>query len=126
MKKIYVVLVADRNPHIRDFVQRELKEEGHRVFTAKNADQLKGWILRPIQLDVLVIDPNMMGIENHEQIRNLLALRPKIPVVFHCFEPDCTSLKDIVEKVIFVEKSGQSVDTIKDIIGSLLSPTVSV
>jgi DNA-binding NtrC family response regulator len=121
MKKIFTILVADRNPHIRDFVQRELKEAGHRVFTAKNAAQLKGWILRPIQMDALVIDPNIPGMDNYEELRLLLTLRPELPVVFHCFVPDTASLRDLTEKVVFVEKSGHSIDAVKEKIEWLLT-----
>lgn len=125
MKRKYVVLVADRNPRIRDFVQRELLSEGHRVFTAENAGQLRSWILRPAQLDALVIDPNMPGIDSFEQIRALLALRPGLPVVFHCLVPDCGWSNGSADRVRFVEKSGQSVDAVKAQIASLLAPVVS-
>jgi DNA-binding NtrC family response regulator len=124
MKKKFTILVADRNPHIRDFVQRELKEAGHRIFTAKNAAQLKGWILRSIQLDAVVIDPNMPGMDNNEELRLLLTLRPELPVVFHCFAPDTVALKDLTEKVVFVEKSGHSIDAVKEKIEWLLTPKV--
>lgn len=126
MKRKYVVLVADRNPRIRDFVQRELLFEGHRVFTAENASQLKSWILRPTQLDALVIDPDMPGIDSFDQIQTLLAFRPGLPVVFHCLAPDCDWAKGVADKVRFVEKSGQSVDAVKEQIASLLAPAMSV
>jgi DNA-binding NtrC family response regulator len=126
MKKIFTILVADRNPHIRDFVQRELKEAGHRVFTAKNAAQLKGWILRPIQMDALVIDPNIPGMDNYEELRPLLTLRPELPVVFHCFAPDTVVLRDLAEKVAFVEKSGHSIDAVKAKIERLLASKVLI
>lgn len=121
MKRESVVLVADRNPRIRDFVRRELSLEGHRVFTAEDAGQLKSWIQRPFKLDALVIDPNMPGIESREQIRTLLSLRPALPVVFHCLAPDCSVLLGLAGKVVFVEKSGQSVDALKVQIKTLLS-----
>ena len=126
MKKIFTILVADRNPHIRDFVQRELKEAGHRVFTAKNTAQLKGWLIKPIQLDALVIDPNMPEMDNYEELQPLLMLQPKLPVVFHCFAPDTVVLRDLAEKVAFVEKSGHSIDAVKAKIERLLASKVLI
>lgn len=126
MKKQYVVLVADRNPRIRDFVLRELKSEGHRVVTAENIGQLKSWITRSAQLDALVIDPNMPGMDSSEQIKVLLSLRPNLPVVFHCFAPDCSILGSLSEKVVLVEKSGQSVDAVKQQIQTLLAAALPV
>ncbi len=126
MKKQCVVLVADRNPHIRNFVQRELTIDGYRVFTAENAGQLKSWIIRTAKLDVLVMDPNMPGIESREQVRSLLSLRPALPVIIHCHSPDCSTLRGIAGKVAIVEKNGNSVDEVKEQISHLLASRLSL
>ncbi|MGD9211760.1 MAG: response regulator [Desulfobacteraceae bacterium] len=126
MKKQYVVLVADRNPRIRNFIQRELTSEGYRVFTAENAGQLKSWIIRPVQLDALVIDPNMPGIDSREQIQTVLSLRPALPVVIHCLSPDFTELRNLTKRNVFVEKSGHSVDLVKKQIELLLVQPVAL
>lgn len=121
MKKDQVILVADRNPRIRDFIQRELKSEGHRVFTAENADQLRSWINRPGQLDVLVIDPDMPGLDDEEQLGLMLSVRPTLTVIFHCLVSELCTLKCPERQVAFVEKSGQSVDVLKQKIGWLFN-----
>ncbi len=121
MKNQCVVLVADRNPHIRKFIQRELAIDGYRVIAAENAGQLKSWILRTARLDVLVMDPNMPGIESREQVRSLLSLRPALPVIVHCHSSDCFALQGIAGKMAIVEKNGNSIDEVKEQISHLLA-----
>ncbi len=125
MKSQYLILVADRNPRIRDFVQRELKTDGYRVYTVENFDQLKNWLSRPGILHILVIDPSMIGLENRNQLEGLLVNRPAMPVIFHCMASDCLDLEPAERCVFFVEKSGQSVDIIRQRIESLFHPATA-
>lgn len=122
MKDCYLILVADRNPRIRNFVRRELNSAGHRVFTAENYDQMKHWIIRPGPLDILVIDPNMSGLDEPSQLENVLMGRPTLAVIFHCMASDYFDLSQSGRKVLFVEKSGQSVDFLKASIAMLFEP----
>lgn len=125
MKNPYLILVADRNPRIRDFIQRELKYDGHRVFTVENYDQMKNWITRPGPLDILVIDPNMSGLDDHAELESILLGRPTLSVIFHCMASDYLDLSAGERKVLFVEKSGQSVDLLKQRIGMLFDTALT-
>ena len=113
MNRPYTVLIADRNPRIRDFLQRELNSEGHRVVTAKNCDQLKKWLDKPVQLDALVLDPNMPGLESNDQLVSLVNQRPSLPIVFHCLASDCAAATLQIKHMTFVEKKGDSIDDLK-------------
>ncbi len=113
MENEYVILVADRNPRIRTFLQRELESEGHRVYTAESVDQLKKWFHRPSRLDALVIDPDMPGLGTSTHLADLLAMRPQLSVIFHCMIRDGFALRTPGRVLAFVEKSGQSVDMLK-------------
>jgi len=108
------VLIGDRNPRIRNFLQRELNSAGYRAVAAQNGAQLKSWLGRPIQLDVLVLDPDMPGVDTIDQLTALMAIRPDLPVVFHCLVtgPDSPPQLDN-HKTIFVEKTANSVDHLK-------------
>ena len=124
IKRQCVILVADRNPRIRDFIERELNLEGYRVFSLENADQLKSWFDRQTRLDAVVIDPTMPGFDNEDHLERLFGLRPDVPVVFHCLSSDRPSLADYRAKVGFVEKSGHSVDALKQLIRQLIGDSV--
>lgn len=120
MKTPYLILVADRNPRIRDFVQRELKSDGYRVYTVENYDQLKNWITRHGPLDILVIDPNMSDLDDRTQFETIMKGRPALAVIFHCMASDYPDLSGSQRKVFFIEKSGQSVDLLKQRISMLV------
>lgn len=120
MKFPSVILVADRNPRIRDFIQRELRSLGYLVVTADNGEQLQDWIQHAGRLDMLIIDPDMPGMDNDAMLSHLLLVRPSLPVIFHCLSCDCISLRTPERRVRFVEKSGNSVDALKQEIWLLL------
>lgn len=120
MKREYIILVVDRNPHIRDFLQRELRSEGHRVYTAESADQLKQWFHQPSRLDALVIDPDIPGLDSTAHLSDMLSMRPKLAVIFHCLIKDGFALQTSDRLLAFVEKSGQSVDMLKDQLRTIL------
>lgn len=121
MKNEYVILVADRNPRIRNFLQRELRSEGHRVYTAESVDQLKQWFHRPSRLDALVIDPDMPGLGSKAHLSDLLSMRPKLAVIFHCLIKDGFAVRAPGRVLAFIEKSGQSVDLLKHQLRSILT-----
>ena len=120
MENQRVILIADRNPRIRDFVQRELKSDGHWVFAAENGDQLKNWLCRPGRIDVLVIDPDMPGVEGDLHLNRMLAMRPNLAVILHCLASDSSLRFSDRPNMLLIEKSGQSVDLLKQKIRTIL------
>ena len=121
MKNEHVILVADRNPRIRNFLQRELKSEGHCVYTAESVDQLKQWFYRPSRLDALVIDPDMPGLDSKTHLSDLLSMRPGLAVIFHCLIKDGFSVRAPGRVLAFIEKSGQSIDLLKQQLRTILA-----
>ena len=126
MNNEYVILVADRNPRIRNFLQRELGSEGHRVYTAESVDQLKQWFHRPSRLDALVIDPDMPGLGSKTHLPDLLQMRPKLAIIFHCLIKDGFEVRAPGRVLAFIEKSGQSVDLLKRKLRKILMETGQV
>lgn len=56
MSKRYHVLIADKNPHIRDFLKREFTTAGYVVRLAESSAQLLKMVYGPTRLDLLIID----------------------------------------------------------------------
>lgn len=119
-----VILVADRNPRIRDFVQRELKSDGHQVFGAENGNQLRSWLCRPGRIDVLVIDPDLPGVEGEAHLMRLLSVRPNLTVILHCLADNSAFRLSDHSNILLIEKSGQSIDQLKLKIHSVLLDVV--
>ncbi|NNK00066.1 MAG: hypothetical protein HKP58_06595 [Desulfatitalea sp.] len=113
--------MADRNPHIRNFVQRELGAAGYRVYTAETADQLGNWLRRPGRMDALVIDPDIPGLANADHLNRLLCARPELAVIFHCLAADCRALPYAGRNTVYVEKCAQSVDLLKEKLHAVFS-----
>lgn len=120
-----IILVADRNPRIRNFVERELRGEGYRVHTAENVFELTQWITSGRSPDLLILDPDLPGGAAEDHIWPLLARHPHLPVVFHCLSADLPMPMPRMACTIIVEKSANSIDLLKRQIEMLLTTSNS-
>ncbi len=112
MQKKFLILIAERNPHIRNLVRRELVAEGYDVFTVENVLQLKNWFSLRREPDVLVLDPELSGNEEHN-IWELLETYPQLPVIIYCLCPDQWIGMRGPNRSALVEKNGNSITFLK-------------
>jgi DNA-binding NtrC family response regulator len=119
MTKKYHIIIADRNPRIRNYLTRELSGEDYKVFPVKTVEQLRNWIIHHYPLDLLVLDPCFLEDDGGKKLDDLLGQIPSVPVIFHCLPADNPALKHQRLRPVFVEKSGTSVITLKQNIRSL-------
>lgn len=80
------IAITDRNPHVREFLCRELAEAGHRAGALAGATQLLEALSgsRPPQL--VVLDPEAVGPRLAEVAKRLKAQAGRVSVVLHVFE----------------------------------------
>lgn len=123
MKNEYIILVADRNPRIRDFMERELRKEGYRVAMVETVAHLMHWLTPGRLPDLLVLDPDLPGGGTEEQIWPLLTRFSHLPVVFHCLSTDIPMPMPSMACTVIVEKSASSIDLLKRQIKLLLNST---
>lgn len=64
MKTDFTVLIADRNPHVRCFLKRELAAEGLHVIIAESGQEILKWSFGPQPLDLVVIDPDLQDMDS--------------------------------------------------------------
>jgi DNA-binding NtrC family response regulator len=121
MQKNAIVLVADRNPRIRGFLERELGAAGYRVYTVDSVSRLINWIGHDELPDLLVLDPDLPGGAAEDHIWPLLARHPRLPVVFHCLPADIPMPMPRMISTVIVEKSADSIDALKRQIALLLN-----
>ncbi|MEE4112575.1 MAG: response regulator, partial [Desulfobacteraceae bacterium] len=101
------ILIADRNPHIRGFLRRELEASGYNVSLVKNGKELLNLIYSRIRIDLLVLDPDFPGVESIEMARKIVSRIPQLPVVLFCIRGN-EDISDFHEGNVFlVEKNGQ-------------------
>ena len=120
MKKNFTLLIADRNPHVRKFLQREMTAAGYRVQLADTAREVLKWAFDRGPLDLIILDPDLPDADEAHVLEHLLNRIPVLPVVVHTYPPEYQSDSKDMNDVIFVEKKGNSVERLKQVVHETL------
>jgi len=121
------IAITDRNPHVREFLCRELADLGHFAGALASAAQLLEALSGPKPPQVLVLDPEAAGTRLAEVALRLKERAGKVLVVLHVFEgeeprpgfegalivekePDIAALKAAV-KVLAAQLGADGTDT---------------
>ena len=124
MKNLPTILIADRNPYVRRFLQRELTNAGYKVLPAENGRQVLYWIDRHPSLDLAILDLDLPDMEADALFEHLRHHIPTIPLVVHS-HPDDNIRALNGNGVYFVEKKGNSIEGIIRMVGHILAAGVS-
>lgn len=116
-------MIADRNRHVRGFLKREMIKEGYHVREAKNGREILKEIYTHEHLDLLIFDPDLPDINISTMLEKLEDRIPALPVVIHAFPSDDMDDPDILKKVPFVEKRGDSIEHLKSVVLEVLLKT---
>ncbi len=112
-KNKFAILITDRNRHVREYIKRELINEGYEVYLAKNGDEVKNLIYSPIPLDLLILDPELPSISDRELYKEIQDRVPPLPIIIHAFA-DFEFPKNLEQILIFqVEKKSGSIEPLK-------------
>lgn len=123
MVKSNNILVADRNPHIRNFLRRELAACGYRVFMVENAKNLLKLIYSRSRIDLLILDPDFPGMEVIGTASKIANRIPQLPVVLFSIMGNDDISAFNAGNIFLVEKNGQSIDILKAVIQDILKDT---
>jgi DNA-binding NtrC family response regulator len=116
VKTNFTLLIADRNPHVRTFLQREMTAAGYRTRLAENARQVLKLAFKGEPLDMIILDPDLPDADETHMLEHLLDRIPMLPVVMHTYPSEYgIGLKD-KKDVVFVEKGGRSVERLKQVV----------
>jgi len=120
VKKDITILIADRNPHVRKFLQREMTAAGYRVQLADNAREVLKWAFHHEPLDLIILDPDLPDADENHMLQHLLNRVPALPVVVHTYASEYGDVSKDMEDLFFVEKRGSSVERLKQIVYEIL------
>ena len=120
MKKNFTILIADRNPHVRMFLQREMTVAGYRVRLADNAREVLKRAFQDDPLDMIILDPDLPDADETHMLEHLLDRIPVLPVVVHTYPSEHRGDTKDMNDVIFVEKTGSSVERLKQVVHETL------
>lgn len=96
------IAITDRNPHVREFLCRELAEQGHRAGALASAAQLLEALSGSRPPQVLVLDPEAVGTKLAEVASRLKGRARQVMVVLHVFEGE--EVQPGFEGALVVEK----------------------
>ncbi len=114
------ILIADRNRHVREFLQRELVADGYRVMTAKNGREVLELLDVGEPPDLLILDLEISAISGLEVLKRLQIDKPWLPVLVHSFLTDCANDPAVQKAAGFYEKRGNNVDGFRATVAELL------
>ena len=120
MKETFNILITDRNPHVREYLKREMMAEGYHVCMAKNGQEILLRIYSSEPVDLLILDPELLDADKVSFFEKLQDRIPDLPVVVHAFFPDFSNLTTGLHGAVFVEKSGSSVEQLKRVVSDIL------
>ena len=120
MREGYNILIADRNPHVRELLRREMTLEGYQVQLAKTGREVINYTLQQDPFDLLILDPDLPDTDESSLLKKLGEHSPPLPVVVHSFLSENNDQQDILTTVTFVEKRGSSIDHLKKIVAEIL------
>ncbi len=116
----FTILIADKNPHVRKFLEREIAAEGYEVRVAERGRQVLEMVYEHEPLDLLLIDPDFADIDGMTLLKKLQDRIPTLPVIVHAFADDYDkTVVDLIDAV-FVEKKGNSIEHLKPVVKEML------
>jgi len=105
MPEDFTILVADYNPHIRQFLKRELMRAGYHVCEATTYNNIFFRITgdKPPHLIIFDLDlPYQTGLDALKKLQNLV---PPIPTIIYSDLTEYEGHPDIQKTEAFVEKN---------------------
>ena len=116
----FTILIADRNPNVREFLKREMIAEGYHVRLAKNGREVLRWIYHHEPLDLVILDLDLPDATDASLLEKLNDRIPTLPVVVHTFSTEYNTSVDASLPVAFVEKEGNSIEDLKKVVADML------
>ena len=121
MNKTVTLLIADRNPHVREFLKREMMADGYQIRLVKSGQELIEDVQNPDTLpDMVILDPDLPDANDLSLVHHIHQIVPGLPIVIHTLQTDMIHQLNALHSVIFVEKKGSSVDHLKQAVKDLL------
>lgn len=78
-----MILIVDRNPHVREFLGREFRSRGYGVREAGTPEAIKRWLGSDLPPDLVVLDPDLPPYKEKALLGELCAAHPDLPLVLH-------------------------------------------
>ncbi len=108
MNEEFYILIADRNRHVREFLQRELSADGYRVQVARDGREVLVSLNSDQRPDLLILDLDLPYEGWPALLKHIRQDAPQIPIVVHTLLTEWAGHADLQDIAAFVEKSGNT------------------
>jgi len=85
VKTNFTLLIADRNPNVRTFLQREMPAAGYRTLLAENAREVIKLAFQGDTLDMIILDPDLPDADVTHTLEHLMDRIPVLPIVVRTY-----------------------------------------
>ncbi len=119
-----IVLVADRNPRVRDLIRRELSGEACRVIMSDRSGTLLAHAFGQPPARILIIDPDLPEMDPMELLEKIRNRIPPLRLIIHAL-PVNDYEQMLSPPDIRIEKTAQSVEQIRRTVRRLLTEAPS-
>lgn len=99
--------------------------EGYRVQLAKSGREVLDCISRREPYDLLILDPDLPDMDKLSVVTKLQDQFLDLPMVVHIFSSDYSHIAELLPRAVFVEKSGSSVEGLKQVVHAIYKKTMS-
>jgi DNA-binding NtrC family response regulator len=125
VEKPFTILISDRNRNVRKFLKRELMAEGYQVQLARSGREVLEWAYGHESIDLVILDLDLPGTSELAVLEKLGDRIPALPVVVHSFLLDYAAHPALSNAAALVEKEGNSVERLKDVVAKILKESDS-
>lgn len=114
------ILIADRNPRVGDFLQRELMAEGYQAKIAKDGREVLALSDADESFELLILDLDMPLVSGLRVLETIQQRRPHLPVIVHTFLTEYEHHPAVQRAAGFWEKRGNNIDGFKTMVMEVL------
>jgi len=118
--KPFTILIADRNPHVQEFLNRELMAEGYRTEVAKDGREVLRMTNSDKPPELLILDLDMPYVSGLTVLEDLQKRKSALPVVVHTFLTEHEKHPVVQMVAGFWEKRGDNIDGLKATVAQVL------
>ncbi|MBF0099783.1 MAG: response regulator [Desulfobacterales bacterium] len=119
-----VILIADRNPHVREFLKREIMVDGYQICLAKNCREVLKAVSHEKPIRLIIIDPDIPGADDFLILKMVKNRIPELPIIIHSHFTEYETYVKGLHRMVFVEKKGNSIEDLKTVIHQMLQPPI--
>jgi CheY-like chemotaxis protein len=126
LKHAFTILIADRNPNVRELLKRELVAEGYHVHLARSGREVLNCVDDATRSpDLVIMDPDLPDMGEVSLLELIRQKKPELPVVVHTFLAEYINHPIVLHSAAVVEKDGRHVDRLKEAVEEVLTKVYS-